>query len=349
MAVGDSAMLGGLSYVAIGRETTSGTYSTCTAALDCISFSIAALQENKIIEQIERQRTFSKRIQQVRMVQGEIAFYYAPQVDSCNFLLQNAFFGTVTSATATGESTGGLAFTHTFNVGNIEQSWASLCINARKGDSVGGQVFQYNGVKVNDITFQAELNDALKCSINVIAIDATTNTNDVASALTVTSAGLLSFVDGRLSVETSFASLTSTAFWHIESAEWGWSNDIKSDVASGRIGSAVLAVLPLGIASFNLKCKIRFNTTTAYDAMIAATELSAQLQFEGVTMGSSVIKEGILFNFPSLYINNSGDPIISGPNEVLTSDVEFHVLRDDSSATGYAMQAEVTNTTSSYS
>lgn len=348
MAVGDSALLGGLSYVAVGRETVSGTYNTCTAALDVISAGLVGVQENKIIEQIERSRTFSKRIQQMRMVDGGISFYYAPDVLACNYILQNAFFGTVTTATVTGETTGGGGFQHTFEIGNVEQSYPSLCFNIRKGPVTTGRVFQYSGVKVNEITFQSSINEPLKVDINVMGMDTTQTSNDVASALTVTSAQLLSFVNGRLSVESNFASLTTSSFWHIDSVEFGWNNNIKGDAASGRIGSATRTVLPLGTVAFNLKAKLRFNTTTAYDAMRAATELSAQLEFLGDTITGSVARRGIRFNFPSVFITNAGEPSISGPNEVLTSDVEFHVMRDDSSANGYAVQAVVYNTTSSF-
>lgn len=348
MAVGDSALLGGLSYVSVGRETSTGTYNTCTAALDVMSWGVVTTQETKILEQVERSRTYSKSVKQMKMVGGPLSFYYAPDVLACNYLLQAACVGTITSATVTGETTGGTGFQHTFNIGNIEQSFPSLCFNVRKGDSTSGKIFEYSGVKVNDVSFSAELDDALKVTANMVALDSTITTNDVESALTVTSAQLLNFTDGRFSVEQTFASLTSSSFWHVQSCEFGWNNNIKSDSASGRIGSNIRTVLPLGIAQFNLKCSIRFNTTTAYDSMLAHSSLSCQLEFLGDTISGSVARRGIRFNFPKVKVANAGDPTINGPNEILTSEVEFHVLRDDSSGTGYAMQALVYNTTSSF-
>src|SRR5688572_5295723 len=112
MAVGQGALIGGDSYLAIGRESTFGTGVTATAGLDFISCSLKANKENKIIEQIERSRTFSKRISLSKSIGGDVDYYYAPRVLACNYLLQNAFGGTVTSATATGETAGGGAFTH---------------------------------------------------------------------------------------------------------------------------------------------------------------------------------------------------------------------------------------------
>jgi hypothetical protein len=349
--VGASALFGGLSYVAVGRETAQGTYNTCTAALDCLSASLMTTQDNKIIEQIERSRTYSKRISLMRKISGDLEFYFAPRVDACGFILQNAFGGTVTSVTTTGETTGAgasSAMDHTFNLGMMDQSYPSLCMNIRKGDSLGGKVFQFSGLRVGQINFSANMDDALKCSASFVGMDSTQNSNDVAGSLTVTDAPLLTFVDGRVSVETSFASLTSTSFWHVKSVEFGWNNNLKSDADSGRIGSQILTVLPVGVATFNLKCNIRFDTTTAYDAMRAATKLSVQLEFKGPTLTGSAIRQGIKFNFPTCYINNAGDPSIGGPDQILSSDVDFHVLRDDTSNTGYAIQGVLTNQKTSY-
>jgi hypothetical protein len=345
MAVGQFAQLGGLSYLAVGRETTMGTYNTCTAALDVISCSIKTTQDNKIIEQIERARTYSKRISLMKKIQGDIEFYISPNLDATGFILQNVFGGTVTSATATGETVGAgasSAVDHTFAIGNFDQSWPSLCINMRKGDSTHGEVFHYSGLRVNSINFSAQMDEALKGNINLIGLDSTIG-SDVSAALTVTSAPLLSFVDGRVSVETSFASLTSTSFWHVQSAEFGINNNLKADADSGRIGSQILTVLPPGIAQFTLKCKIRFDTTTAYSAMLNSTQLAVQLDFVGPTLTSSSIRQKLRFNFPRVFVNSADDPSIGGPDQILMSDIDFHVLRDDSSATGYAVQAVLTS------
>jgi hypothetical protein len=351
MAVGQGALIGGLSYVAIGRETALGTYNTCTAALDVLSSSIITSKDSKILEQIERSRTYSKRISLSKKIEGSLEFYYSPTVDACNFILQNAFGGTITSATATGETVGAgasSAMTHTFNIGSMDQSYTSLCINIRKGDSTNGKVYQYSGIRVNELSFSAELDEALKCSANLIGMDSTQNSNDVATALAIATNSPLSFVDGRVSIETSFSALTTTSFWHVQSVEFGWGNALKADNDSRRIGSDTLVVMPPGMATLTLKCKIRFDTTTAYSAMLNATKLSAQLEFLGPTLTGSAIRQGIKMNYPTLYINNSGDPEIGGPDQILTSDVEFHVLRDDTTSTGYALQALVTNQKTSY-
>lgn len=349
--VGDSALLGGQSYVAVGRETTLGTYNTCTALLPFLSFGLATKRDNKIIQQIERSRTYSQRTRQMKMVEGPAEFYFQPQLDACAFILQNAFIGTVTSATATGETVGAgasSAMDHTFNIGDNYQSFPSLCINHRKGGPTVGKVFQYHGVRVNEINFAADINDSLRCSVGFVGIDSTQVANDVQTTTMQTATALLSFIDGRVSVEGTLASLTSSSFWHVQSAEWGWNNNLKNDTGSGRIGSDVLTVLPPGMATFNLKCKLRFDTTTAFDAMIASTKLSVQLDFQGPTMSGSSIRQKLRFTFPVTYVKDSPEPTIGGPNEILTSEVTFDVLRQDDTTAGYAVQAVLTNQKGTY-
>jgi hypothetical protein len=348
MPVGQGALYGFDSYLAVGRETTLGTYNTCTAGLDFMSESLKTMKESKVLEQIERTRTYSKRVQLSKKCEGDIEGYYQPLSDACNFLLQNAMGGTITSATATGETVGGGAFSHTFALGSMDQSYPSLCINVRKGGSSGGKVWQYHGVRVNELTFSAEIDEALKFSTSLIGMDSTQNSNDVASVLSSTSHDVLSFVSGRVSVETSFGSLTSTSFWHVQSVEFGISNSLKNGADARRLGTDALSILPVGVQSFPLTMKIRFDTTTAYDAMMNGTQLSAQLEFLGSTITGSAIRQGLKINIPRIYVEDAGDPEIGGPDEVLMSEVTFQVLRDVSSATGYAVQLVVTNTKSSY-
>lgn len=353
MPVGAGGLISGLSYFALGRETSFGTYTTCTSGMDFLSCSLKMVKENKILEQIQRSRTYSANIRQSRVVEGEVGFYYQPRLDACNYILQNFFGGTVSSATATGETVGAganSAMTHTFEIGSMDQSSPSLCINVRKGPSSTGKVFEYSGVRVDELMFTAELNEPLMANAVLVCKDASQSSNDVQSASAVPTTSVLSFVDGRLSIEATFASLTSSSIWHVISAEWGWANSLKKDDDSRRIGSDTLQVLPPGMAQFTLTCKVRFDTTTAYDAMMQGTQLACQLEFLGATLpGGSAIRQGIKFNFPKVFVSEAGDPEIGGPDELLTSDITLHVLRDDSSSGGYAVQALVTNQKANYS
>lgn len=332
-----------------GRETTFGTGVTSTAGLNFISASLKTTKETKILETVETNRAFTKRIGLSRTIEGDVEFYIDPDNNAFAYLMENAFGAVPITATATSETTGGLAFTHTFSIGNIQDaSYTSLSINMRKGDSAAGQVFEYVGARVNELTFSAEIDDALICTASMMIKDSTATTNDVASSITGRQTDCLNFTNGRISVETSFAALTTTSFWHVQSMEFGLANSLKSDTGSRRIGSDVLQVLPPGMASFTFNTTIRFDTTTAYDAMLAETQLAAQFEFLGDTLATSSIRQGLKLTMPEVFIMDAGDPEVGGPDEILTADVTFAVLRDDSSASGFAIQAELTNATTSY-
>lgn len=346
--VGAGAVIAPLSYLAIGRETTYGTYPTCTAGLNFLSAGLVATKETKILEEIQTVRTNSNFISLGKVIEGEIECYYSPISLAANYLLQNAMGGggAAASGTATGETVGGLGFLHNFTIGNFDVTYMSLSINLRKGDSATGKVFQYTGVRVNECSFSAEMDEALKVTYGIVAQDVTVTTNDVASAISTLTQKPLSFVNGRFSVESTFASLSSSVFWHVQAINFTIKNNLATDVR--RIGSDLINRLPAGLAQFDLSCTMRFDTTTAWDAMMAGTVLAAEFEFTGETMTGSQVQERIKFQFPKVVVMDAGDPEIGGPNEVLTSEVTFAVLRDASSATGYAVRAQITNLTSTY-
>lgn len=348
MGVGSGALVGNLSYLAVGREITFGTYATCTAGLNFLSASLKTTKDVKILEEIQTSRTNSNAIGLGKTIEGEAEFYFSPINAACNYLLHNAFGGgAISSATATGETVGGAGFTHTVSINNFLTTYSSLSFNHRKGQATDGKIFEYHGMRVNEFTLSAELDEALKCSISMIGKDSTVTSNDVSGALSTLTQNPLSFVNGRFSIETAVASLTTTSYWCVQSFEFKVANNINSDAGSRCIGSDVVQVLPAGMASFELKATVRFDTTTAFSAMVAGTRLVGEFEFLGNTMTSSVAREGLKLTMPYLLIADAGDPEIGGPNEVLTSEITFKILRDPTS-TGYAVKAFVTNNTSTY-
>lgn len=350
MSVGQGALISPLSYVAVAREVTYGTYVTGTSGLNFLSCSMKTLKETKIIEEIVTERTYRNSIQTGRVVEGEIEFNFSPINAASNYLLHNAMgagVSQITSATATGETIGGGAFTHTINIGNFDNTYSSLSMNIRKGDSAGAKIFQYQGIRVNEITFAAEIDEPLKCTVGLVAQDSSLTTNDVSASLNTLTQRPLSFVNGRFSVETATGSLTTTSFWHVQSFELKLNNALKSDSAARRIGADTIQVLPPGPATFELSCSVRFDTSTAYSAMLNGTRLACELEFRGDTMSGSALQEGIKITLPYVLISDAGDPEIGGPDEILQSEVVFKVLRDPTSG-GYAMRAAVTNNTASY-
>lgn len=346
MSVGQGCLVGNLSYLAFGREVTYGTYATCTSGINFLSASLKTTKEVKVLEEIQTSRTNSNSIQLGKTVEGEAEFYFSPKNPACNYLLQNAFGGgPVTSATATGETIGGLAFTHQIDIANFAATYSSLSANMRKGQATDGKIFEYTGLRVNELTIKAELDEALICSIGMMGKNSTITANDVSSVLTTLTQEPLSFVNGRLSIETTNA-LTTSSYWLIESMEFKLSNNLSGDQRN--IGSDVIQCLPAGMAKPELKCKIRFDTTTAYDAMMNGTRFYGEFEFLGNTLTGSKIREGLKVSMPYLLITEAGDPEVGGPNEILSSEVSFTILRDASSATGYAVRSFVTNLASSY-
>jgi hypothetical protein len=348
MAVGENSLMGHGSYLAVGRETTYGTYATSTAGLNFLSSSIKVMKETKILEEIQTSRTNSNFIQLGKVVQGEIEYYFNPSSVACNYLLQNAFGGgAITTATATGDTVGSGTFSHIYSVNDFKATYSSLSINHRKGESTGGKIFEYTGIRVNEYTFTAEIDEPLVVTNSIIAKDATLTANDVSASLSTSAQSPLSFVNGRFSVETATGSLTTTSFWHVQSFEFKISNNLQSDSGARRIGSDLLQVLPAGLAQFELSCQIRFDTSTAYDAMLAGTRLVGEFEFQGDTLSGSTLRESIKITMPNLRISDAGDPEIGGAGELLTSNVVFAVLRDPT-ASGYAVRAQVINKTTSY-
>ncbi len=350
MAVGDGVLVGFGSYIAIGREVTFGTYATATAGLAFMSSSLKVAKETKILEEIQRSRTNSNFIQLGKVIEGDIEAVFAAENLACNYILHNAFGGgPVSSATATGETVGGTAFEHIINVSDFRSTYSSLSINHRKGESIGAKIFEYTGIRVNEFSLVAEIDEPLMFTVSNMGKDCTLTANDVSAVLDTTTASQLpmSFVSGRLSIETSAAALTSTSFWNVQSFEFKVANNLNGDSSARRIGSDTLQVLPAGLATFEFSCGVRFDTTTAINAMLNGTRLYGEFEFLGDTIAGSTLRRSLKMNLPYLIVNESGDPEIGGPGEALVSTVSFAVLRDPT-ASGYAVRATVRNATASY-
>jgi hypothetical protein len=350
MGVGDGVLVSNLSYLAIGREATYGTYATATAHFAFLSATMKATKETKVLEEIQTSRTNSRSIQLGKTIEGDIEAYYSPRNLGLNYLLQNAFGGgPVTSATATGDTTGAATFEHTVNIANFQTTYSSLSINCRKGQTTTGKIFEYSGIRVSELTLKAEIDEPLMMSVSLIGKDVTLSANDVSGLADTTTADQvpMSFVNGRFSVETATGSLTTTSYWSVQSFEFKINNNLNADSAARRIGSDVLQVLPAGLAQFSLSASIRFDTTTAFDAMMAGTRLAAEFEFEGPTMTGSTLRERIKITMPYVLVSDAGDPEISSAQDPLTSEVTFAVLRDPTTS-GYAVRANIRNLVSSY-
>lgn len=346
MSMGSSALFSGESYVAIGRETTLGTYNTCTSGIECMSNSVSVKKDTKILEQIERGRTYAKSISLSKIIDGSMEGVIYPDRTVTGFLLADAFGASASSATATAETTGAgasSAIEHTFNIGSYAGTNKGLSMNIRKGGATGGKVFQYHGLRTNEFSIDGSLDEALKYNVSFVGMDATQVSNDVVAGLTYTADTPLTFVNGRFSVESTFGSLTASSIWHVQGVRFNLSNNLKTGNEARRIGSDILQVVPYGIQSYSLEVDVRFDTTTAYDAAIAGTEFGAEFEFTtGNTYSGSNLPGGLLLQFQKVKIKSVLDPEIGSPDEVIQTTIVFDVLRDES-ASGYACNAILTN------
>lgn len=354
MAVGQNENVGFSGYLACGREVTFGTYSTCTSAMDFKSAKFNTIKDSKIIEAVRNSRTMVDRIQLGKSVGAELEWNMASDNDMSNYLMQNAMGGGATgagivSATTAGDTVGAGVFDHVQSLGNFDVTYTALCFSHRKGNATHGKIFEYCGGRVDEFTLKAEIDEPLVASASLVLVDSTVTSNSAPAALlTATGMTPLSFVGMRFSVEDTFASLTAGAFWHVQSMELSLKNNLKSDTDSRRIGSDLLQVLPPGVFMADLSVSMRWDTLTAYNAMLNGGQMSAQLVFEGATIAGSKMKQLIQIDLPRVYIKDAGDPEIGGPDEILKSDIKFDVLQDDSSAGGYMIKTTVRNKTSSY-
>ena len=62
MADGANALLGGLSYLSVGRESATGTYNTATAGLEVLSATFKTTKELQVLEEINAILNVEKKL-----------------------------------------------------------------------------------------------------------------------------------------------------------------------------------------------------------------------------------------------------------------------------------------------
>jgi hypothetical protein len=157
-------------------------------------------------------------------------------------------------------------------------------------------------------------------------------------------------VQGTYRYTSSEASLTSTVAQDITNFELTVNNNFISDANVRALGSDVLSSLAPTRRSVEFKITQRFDTTTAYSSFLAATEGSVELLMRSTLLGSTAPTQ---YNecdiiLPKVYMN-SPDPVVSGANEILMSEIAFDVVVDNAfTTTGKDIQVVFKNGTASY-
>lgn len=344
MAVGDGAEASVRSYVAVGKETTFGTYTAPSRAIEALSCGFMTSIEFEKLDSIGLgNRGQHKRVSKDKKVAGGLECYAHPQESV--LLVANAMGGGIVSTALTGSGTG--AYTHTLSAGNFNTDAASLCFNVRKGST---HTFRYNGGRVNQLKISAAINEVVKASYDFIFKDSTiTTSDDLSAGLSISAVLPFTYVDGNFQYSSTEALAdTTTAREPIQAFELTLSNGLISDSAARGLGSSVLQVLPATRRNVEFKITQRFDTSTAYNRFIQATQGAVLLKFRSQSIGSTNQFYEMTISMPKVYVD-SADVEIKDTGSILQAEIPFSVVVDNpSTSTGRDVAVSFINDISAF-
>jgi len=339
MAVGDEAKPIVQSYVALSKETTFGTYASATTAVETLSLSFKETIVSEKLDAISTNRGFSKRVQLDKEVAGSLEQHFHPEQSV--LLLAAGLGGGISSNSLTS------AADHTLTSGNFDTDAASLSFNVRKGPDASG-IFRYTGGRINNLKIAGNVSELIVMSADFMFKDATNQSDDVSSILSVTSVSPFTYVNGVYRyADTAANAATTTAEEAIMGFELNINNNLKSDADARELGSRVVSQLPATRREVTFKITQRYDTTTSFDRYRQATQGAVELKFTGETITAEYNYEATI-SLPKVFLNTN-DPELSGPGDILKSDIEFDVLVDNpNTSTGKDVVITVRNGTSAY-
>lgn len=328
MAVGGSSYEAVRSYVALGKESTFGSYASATTAVEAISCNIKTEIESQKLDQIGVNRGFSHRVTLGKNVAGALEQYLHPQESL--LLLANALGGPIVSTSVTGGAT------HSISAGNYDTSTAinSLSFNVRKGQS---QTFHYLGGKVNNLKIVGKVGEPVQLTAELIFRDSTLLADDIQGILSISSVVPYTFAQGLFKYGVTEGSLSVEP---IQSFELTVANNIVSGEDARSLGTVTVDILPATRRSIELKVTNRWDTSTTYNRFISATQGAIELAFVGSAITAEHNYE-MTIRLPKVY-NNAGDTEITGGEEILKTEIAYDVLLDGNPATSTARDIGVT-------
>jgi len=342
MPVGGEAKTAVLSYIALGKEGTFGTYASATTAVEAISCTFRTDIESEKLDQIGASRGFSHRVTKGKIVGGTLEQYLHPQESV--LLIANALGGALVSNSISG------GFAHSVSAGNFDTTTAinQLSFNVRKGES---HVWRYTGGRCNQLKITGAVGEAVKVSYEFVFKDSTLLSDNIIAILSLSSVNPFTFVDGKFKYSnTESNAANSTNSEPIQSFELTINNNIVSDDDARSLGNITVDVLPPTRRDIQLTVKNRFDTSTTYDRMIQATQGAIELYFEGRAIsGTAAPFYAMTIRLPKVY-NATGDTEINGSDEILTTEIKYDVLVDNPSPTTTSRDIGITfqNSTASY-
>lgn len=340
MTIGQGYEMGVVSYVAMFKETTFGTFpadgATGASTMEPLSVGFKTEIASQKLETISRNRGATKRVQLDKTVGGTLEQYLHPEESVLPIAV--ALGGGIASASLSG------GFVHSLTAGNFDTSPASLSFQVRKGAT---NHWQYMGGRVNSLVISANVGEPVKVSYEFMFQDSTQAGTDIASSLSISSVLPFTYVQGAYRYAGTEASITSTAIEYIQSFELTINNNIKNDASARAIGSNIPQVLAPTNRSIEFKMNQRFDTLTAWNRFVDNTQGAIELFFEGQSVSS---KQNFTcqIRMPKVFMNTP-DPEISGPGDIISSEIVFDVLVDNpSTSTGKDIGFTFINSTASY-
>lgn len=324
------------SYVAVGKETTFGTYNTVSAAVEALSCSFKTELMSKKIESLHGSRGYAKRVTTDKVVAG--ALEHALHPEESVLIVANALGGGIGTSSLTAS-----CYTHSITAGDFDTTPVSLCFNVRKGDE---HVFEYNGGRVNVLKIAGTLGEEVKITSEMIFKDSTVGTNDVLSNLSISTVLPFTYVQGTFRYAATSTALTSTVAEAIQAFELTVNNNLKPE-AGRELGSAVLTRLPATRRSIELKITQRFDTTTTLNRHLQATVGAVELFLEGES-ASAEANYTMQIQLPKVY-QGMAEPEVPGGDDVLKSEITYDVVAENPGTTTVRdIGVTVINKTASY-
>ena len=340
MVIGRNAQSGVKSYVAIYIESTYGTFpstaATGASTLEPLSIGIKTGKANQKLDALSRNRGFTKRVQLDKNVGGPMEQYLHPTESP--ILVALALGGGLSTSSLTG------AFTHSISAGEYSSTIASISMQVRKGDT---HHWQYTGARINTMKIAAAVGEVVKCTYEFICQDSSQTGSDIASSLSISSVLPFTYVNGVFRYAATENSLTSTVEEDITGFELTINNGLVSDNNVRKLGADTLQTLPPTRRDIEFKATQRFDTTSAYDRFIANTQGAIELVFTGASVSAEHNYE-CRIRMPKVFVN-SPDPEVTGPNDILMSEIDYDVLVDNpDTTTGKDIGVTFINSISSY-
>lgn len=340
MAVGGDSRAAVRSYLAVGKETTFGTYASATTAVSFVSSSFRTDVDTQKLDEIGINRGYIKRVTLGKNVQGSLETFFHPEESA--LILAAALGGPIVSTAST------TAIYHSITAGNFDTTTAirSLSFNFRKGES---DVFHYQGGRINSLKLTGNVGEPVNMEVEFIFKDSTLLSDDIANSITYSTVAPFTFVNGAFRYNSSeTAAATSTSNEPIQSFELTINNNVISDENARSLGTSLVDILPVTRREVEFKVNNRWDTTTTFNRFIQATQGAIELNFAA---GSITATDGYraIIRMPKVY-NVTGDTEIGGSDEILTSEITFDVIVDGNPNTLTSRELGVTlvNATAGY-